>query len=241
MSLATQPQAGTEIVPITEGEQLIMANGIVYSNDEAEYRQYMDSLYGNLETGRTCAISTERTLMTHHPWHNVSVGESCPQIVQAVIEIPALSRVKTELDKQTGLLKVDRILHSSVIYPANYGFIPQSLAEDGDPLDILVLSQLSIPALSIVKARPIGVMPMVDNNEADDKIIAVAINDPEYNVYQDIAQLPPFKLLMINQFFNDYKTLERKEVKTFKPLGHTKAIEIIHQATENYKDVFQPK
>jgi inorganic pyrophosphatase len=135
-----------------------------------------------------------------HPWHGVPVGPNCPDVVNAVIEIPALSRVKTELDKATGLLRVDRILHSSVIYPANYGFIPSTLAEDGDPLDILVLCQLSIPPLAVVQVRPIGFMPMVDSGPPDDKIVAVALNDPEYTVYSDINQLPPFKLQKFNQF-----------------------------------------
>ncbi|OHS93925.1 Soluble inorganic pyrophosphatase [Tritrichomonas foetus] len=179
-----------------------------------------------------------RNFMILHPWHGVKVGDQAPDVVNAVIEIPSLSRVKTELDKPTGLLKVDKILHSSVIYPANYGFIPETLAEDGDPLDVLVLCQLSIPPLSIVKVRPIGVMPMEENGECDNKIIAVSINDPEYNIYYDISELPPFKLLMINQFFNDYKTLERKIVRTSRPLGNGHAREIIPKCINNYKTVY---
>ncbi|KAH0790488.1 inorganic pyrophosphatase [Histomonas meleagridis] len=177
----------------------------------------------------------KRTKMICHPWHAVPYKGLNDDEIRAVIEIPALSRIKTELDKQSGLLKVDRVLHSSVIYPANYGFVPQSLAEDNDPLDILVLCQLSVPPLSIMRVRPIGVMPMNDGGEADDKIIAVAATDPEYNIYYDISELPPFKLLMINQFFNDYKTLERKKVKTFKPLGNSQARKIIQKALEAYK------
>ncbi|OHT02383.1 Soluble inorganic pyrophosphatase 2 [Tritrichomonas foetus] len=177
--------------------------------------------------------------MIHHPWHNVEIGQSSPDVIQCVIEIPADSRVKTELDKPTGLLKVDRILHSSVIYPANYGFIPETLAEDGDPLDILVLCQLSVPPLCLMRARPIGVMPMVDGNDPDDKIIAVCVTDPEYNIYFDISELPPYKMMKINQFFNDYKTLERKTVKTFKTMGSGHAKRIIQRCHAAYHEHYQ--
>lgn len=189
------------------------------------------------EVGTSIPLS-KRTKMICHPWHAVSWKGQSDDEIRAIIEIPALSRVKTELDKETGLLKVDRILHSSVIYPANYGFIPQSLAKDDDPLDILVLCQLSVPPLSIMRVRPIGLIPMDDCGEQDDKIIAVAATDPEYNIYYDITELPPFKLLMITQFFNDYKTLERKTVKIFKPLGSSHAIKVIQEALNNYKARF---
>lgn len=181
----------------------------------------------------------KKSLMVHHPWHNVAVGDECPDVVNSVIEIPALSRVKTELDNSTGLLKVSKILHSSVIYPANYGLIPGTLAEDGDPLDILVLCQLSVPPLALIKARPIGVMPILDQGQPDNKIIAVAVNDPEYNIYYDISELPPFKLLMITQFFNDYKTLERKEVRAQRPKDKDVAKRIIQENVKRYKEVYQ--
>jgi inorganic pyrophosphatase len=180
-------------------------------------------------------------MMIAHPWHGVPVGEGSPDSVNAIIEIPALSRVKTELDKITGLLRVDRILHSSVVYPANYGFIPSTLAEDGDPLDILVLCQLSVPPLALVRVRPIGVMPMEDGGVLDHKIVAVAITDPEYGIYNDINELPPFKLLMINQFFHDYRILERKQVKTSKPQGAGQARDIIRKAISAYDAGFKPK
>ena len=210
---------------------------IKITDADAKYRAYIDELFDSIDGGKTKPqIKYERTLNIHHPWHNVPVGNEAPEVVNCVIEIPALSRVKTELDKTTGLLRVDRILHSSVIYPANYGFIPETLAEDGDPLDILVLCQLSAPPCSLIRARPIGIMPMIDGGDPDDKIIAVSVSDPEYNVYTDISQLPPFKLLMINQFFNDYKTLERKEVRTFKPMGPEKAKLIIQRCVQAYHD-----
>jgi inorganic pyrophosphatase len=182
--------------------------------------------------------SSQRNMMMSHPWHGIPIGAQAPEIVNAIIEIPALSRVKTELDKPTGLLRVDRILHSSVVYPANYGFIPETLGEDGDPLDILVLCQLSCPPLVLIQVRPIGLMPMFSGNDQDDKIIAVAVTDPEYGIYNDIAELPPFKLLMINQFFNDYRTLERKKVKTSKPLGADQAKDVIRTAFVTYRQTF---
>jgi inorganic pyrophosphatase len=206
-------------------------------DEEAGYRKYMDSLFKKIDIKRiTCGKLTERTLSIHHPWHNVEIGQAVPDVVNAVIEIPMDSRVKTELDKPTGLLKVDRILHSSIVYPANYGFIPETLAEDGDPLDILVLCQLSVPPLCLMRARPIGVMPMIDGGDPDDKIIAICVTDPEYNIYFDINELPPYKMSVINQFFNDYKTLERKTVKTFKPMGSGFAKRIIQRCRESYQD-----
>lgn len=221
-------------------DKVMVKDGLVINKEEKEYHEYMNSLYQKIgETKKQITVSTERSLSVAHPWHGVSIGPSYPDVVSVVIEIPALSRVKTELDKPSGLLKVDRILHSSVIYPANYGFIPETLAEDNDPLDILVLCQLSVPPLSLMKVRPIGIMPMVDGGDPDDKIIAVAINDPEYNIYYDVSELPPFKLLMINQFFNDYKTLERKEVRTFKPMGAGHAKRIIKQCYDLYHSHFK--
>ena len=221
-----------------ENIEVFMRGGIRLGQAEVEYQSYLDNLFSSIDGSRPPKTVYDRVLYMRHPWHGVPINEKSPNEINCIIEIPALSRVKTELDKPTGLCRVDRILHSSVVYPANYGFIPQTFAEDNDPLDVLVLCQLSVPPLSLIRARPIGVMPMVDSGEADDKIIAVAINDPEYNIYHDIADLPPFKLLMINQFFNDYKTLERKEVRTFKPMGPEKAKSIITRCHQAYKEYF---
>src|SRR5246127_866964 len=116
-----------------------------------------------------------------HAWHDVSPGELVPREFQAVIEIPLGSNVKYEVDKQTGLLRVDRIIHSAVFYPANYGFIPQTYADDDDPLDVLVLCQEPVAPLTLVSARAIGLMTMVDSGKRDHKILAVAVNDPEFN------------------------------------------------------------
>lgn len=223
----------------TQKIDVIMRDGIRVNESEAEYQRFMDQLYTELDDEKSRTQLPERTLMMHHPWHNVDIGEKSPELINAIIEIPAFSRVKTELDRETGLLKVDRILHSSVVYPANYGFIPQTVADNGDPLDILVLCQLSVPPLSLIRARPIGIMPMFKNGEVDDKIIAVSISDPEYNIYHDISELPPFKLLMINQFFNDYRALEKKEIKTFKPLGNEQAKKAILDASRVYQKFYE--
>lgn len=212
-------------------------NNQIVEKGENVFYEYLDSLYRKVEFHKKKQlVYSEPTMMIHHPWHNVEIGQSSPDIVNSIIEIPMDSRVKTELDKPTGLLKVDRILHSSIVYPANYGFIPETLAEDGDPLDILVLCQLSVPPLCLMCARPIGVMPMVDGDDPDDKIIAVCVSDPEYKIYYDISELPPYKMKKINQFFNDYKTLEHKTVRTFTPMGAGHAKRIIERCYQAYHD-----
>src|SRR6195256_4377506 len=132
--------------------------------------------------------------MSMHSWHDVTPGENLPREFVSVIEIPMGSSVKYELDKQTGLLRLDRILYSAVFYPANYGFIPQTLAEDGDPLEVLVLCQEPVAPLTLVSARAIGLMTMMDSGKRDHKILAVAIDDPEYNGFRDAQELPPHRL-----------------------------------------------
>ena len=147
------------------------------------------------------------------PWHDVEAGgEDLPAQFNAIIEIPLGSSNKYELDKKTGLLKLDRVLYSAVYYPANYGFIPQTLAEDGDPLDVLVLGAEPVVPLTLVAARAIGLMSMKDQEDLDHKVIAVHVNDPEYNSYHDVHQLPPHKLAVLKRFFEDYKSLEQKRV-----------------------------
>ena len=158
-----------------------------------------------------------------HAWHDVTPGEHLPKEFTAVIEIPMGSSVKYELDKDTGLLKLDRILYSAVYYPANYGFIPQTLAEDDDPLDVLVLCQEPVAPLTLVHARAIGLMIMVDSGKKDHKILAVAVDDPEYNGFQEASELPVHRMSMLRRFFLDYKTLEGKavEVDDFEPASAT--------------------
>ena len=173
-----------------------------------------------------------------HPWHQVKHYSQSPDIVPAIIEVPKGSQVKYELDKESGLLKVDRILYSAVHYPANYGFIPQTYCEDNDPLDILVLGQESIHPLSIMRAKPIGVMKMIDCGEADDKIIAVHEDDPQYRDYNNISELPSHILKMLKRFFEDYKVLEKKQVTIESFLGPSEAKALIEEARLQYENKF---
>ena len=170
-----------------------------------------------------------------HPWHDVKLYKETPDLVPAIIEIPKGSQIKYELDKESGLIHADRILYSAVHYPANYGFIPRSYCDDGDPLDILVLGQGAVVPLCIMRAKPIGVMKMVDGGEADDKIIAVHEDDPEYAHYSSIEQLPPHTLKMLRRFFEDYKVLEQKEVKIESFLGPDEARKTIEEAFDLYE------
>ncbi len=171
-----------------------------------------------------------------HAWHDVTPGIHLPNEFTAVVEIPTGSSVKYELDKNTGLLRLDRILYSAVFYPANYGFIPQTLAEDDDPLDVLVLCQEALAPLTLVNARAIGLMTMSDSGKRDHKILAVAVDDPEYNVYQEANELAIHRLSMLRRFFQDYKTLEGKavEVDEFQPAEA--ALPVIEDALERYSE-----
>lgn len=147
-----------------------------------------------------------------HPWHDVKLGKNTPSEIPAVIEIPKGSKVKYELDKETGLLKVDRILFSSVHYPANYGFIPKTLGDDNDPLDILVLGQEPVYPLSVMWVRPISAIRMIDQGQEDYKIISVHLHDAEYSSIQEISDLSSHRMRAIQRFFKDYKILEKKVV-----------------------------
>jgi inorganic pyrophosphatase len=169
-----------------------------------------------------------------HPWHDVTPGLQLPNEFMAVVEIPSGSSVKYELDKNTGLLRLDRILYSAVHYPANYGFIPQTLAEDDDPLDVLVMCQEAVIPLTLVRSRVIGLMTMIDSGKKDHKILAVAIDDPEFNGFREASELPMHRLSMLRRFFQDYKTLEGKsvEVDDFQPAAF--ATPIIENALQRY-------
>jgi len=179
--------------------------------------------------------------MKFNPWHSVGYGEKAPEIVNAIIEIPKASRAKYELEKESGMLKLDRVLYSSVYYPANYGFIPRSYCDDKDPLDILVLSQIDIVPMCIVEAKVIGVMQMIDNGEADDKIITVAANDMSVNYMNDIDDLPPHFVRELKAFFEDYKRLENKTVKIENFQSKAIALDIIQKSFEDYNRQFSVK
>jgi len=174
----------------------------------------------------------------NNPWHDVSIGNDCPHIVQAIIEIPSGSRAKYELDKDSGLLRLDRVLYSSVHYPANYGFIPQTLGEDHDPLDILVISRVEVQPLCIVRAKVLGVMRMVDSGEGDDKIIAVAADDVSVNHVNSIGELPAYFHSELRHFFEEYKTLESKTVLVEDFQDENLAKEIIQAAISAYQKHF---
>ena len=169
-----------------------------------------------------------------NPWHQVEIGDKQPNIVQSIIEISMGSKAKYELDKETGMLRLDRVLYSAVFYPANYGFIPQTLGEDNDPLDIVVLSQLQILPLCIVNAKVIGVMRMIDNNEGDDKIIAVANDDVSVNHINDISEMPEYFHSELKHFFQEYKRLENKTVLVEDFQDADMAKKIIEQAIFDY-------
>ena len=175
-------------------------------------------------------------LHSSHAWHNVPIGEDAPESFQAVIEIPRGSKIKYELDKETGLIRVDRVLYSSVIYPANYGFIPQTLGDDDDPLDVLVIMQEPVVPMCILSVRPIGVMEMIDQGQSDEKILCVHLDDPASNRFYHIWELPEHTLLEVKRFFEDYKILEGKEVKVDNFLGPDKARSVVAKAIKRYNE-----
>lgn len=169
-----------------------------------------------------------------HPWHDVPLPEDVADWFPAYIEIPKGSKVKYEIDKPTGLLRVDRVLYSAVHYPANYGFVPRTYCDDDDPLDVLVLGQEEVVPGVLMRARAIGFIRMCDDKGNDDKVIAVHRDDPEYEPYRDLDDLPPHRMREIQRFFLDYKTLEGKEVEVQGPRGAAEAVVLIREAIAEY-------
>ena len=174
-----------------------------------------------------------------HPWDGVPPGDQAPRIVNAVIEIPQGSRAKYEIDKDSGLLKLDRIIYSSFYYPCNYGFIPQTYGDDKDPLDILVITSQPVQAMCLMQAKVIGVMQMIDSGDADDKIIAVAQNDPSVNHYNNIEEIPPHFFEELRHFFEEYKKLENKTVTVNEFGDKSMALTIIEDSFKLYKEHFR--
>ena len=169
-----------------------------------------------------------------HPVHDIEVPADISEFLPALIEIPRGSHLKYEVDKPTGLLRLDRVLYSAVFYPANYGFIPRTHADDGDPLDILVLMQEPVEPLTIVRARPIGGLKMVDDKGGDDKIVAVCIDDPAVAHYTATSELPPHVLRELDRFFRDYKMLEGKRSEVGELYGKDEALAVIRRSREAY-------
>ena len=171
-------------------------------------------------------------------WHDIAAKRIKPEDFVCVIEISKGSKIKYELDKETGFIMLDRILYTSTQYPANYGFIPKTYGEDEDPLDVLLLCTESLEPLTLVRAYPIGVITMIDNGRCDDKIIAIPFSDPMYNQYQDISELPSHIFEEMKHFFQVYKNLENKNTAVNEVSGREKALEIIRKARADYKEIF---
>ena len=171
-----------------------------------------------------------------HPWHDIAVDEATiAESFPVVVEIPKGSKNKYELDKRTGLLRLDRVLYSAVHYPADYGFVPRTYCDDGDPLDVLVLGQEPVYPLTIVLARAVGAMRMRDDKGIDDKIIAVSVRDPSFADYRDSSQLPAHVFREIRRFFEDYKALEHKQTVVEDVIGPADALQIVRDALELYR------
>lgn len=174
-------------------------------------------------------------------WHDVAPERITPEDFLAVVEIEKGSKKKYELDKQTGLIRLDRILYTSTHYPANYGFIPRTLADDGDPLDVLLLCNEPLHPLVLVECYPIGVITMLDNGKNDEKIIAIPFEDPNFNAYRGIEALPSHIFAEMKHFFSVYKQLEGKETAVNEVMGQKEAVRIIHECIDRYNQVYGAK
>ncbi len=176
-----------------------------------------------------------------NPWHDIDSSRIQPESFSVVIEISKGGKVKYELDKRTGLLAMDRILHTSTHYPANYGFIPKTFADDGDPLDVLVLCSEQLYPMTLVKCYAIGVITMLDGDANDEKIIAIPFEDPNYNTYTDISQLPPHIFEEMRHFFKVYKSLENKDTAVDEIQDAQTAKTVIQSSIDSYKELYGGK
>lgn len=171
-------------------------------------------------------------------WHDIDPSRILPEDFICVIEIPKGSKKKYELDKETGLILLDRILYTSTHYPANYGFIPRTYGDDGDPLDVLLLCAEPLEPMSLVRAYPIGVINMIDSGHNDEKIVAIPFNDPNYNMYKDISDLPRHIFDEMRHFFTVYKNLENKATAVDEVTPRAHAVKVMEEAIDRYVDVF---
>ena len=176
-----------------------------------------------------------------NPWHDIETGEKAPEIINIVVEIPKDSKIKYELDKKTGLLKMDRFLYSAVHYPGDYGLIPRTLWDDNDPLDIIILTGRSLYPMTLAKVRVIGVLRMIDSNEKDDKIIAVYNDDPRYKEFQDIKNVPRHMIEELKHFFETYKHLQGKQCKILEVLDKNHALKDVERAMKMYEEKYEKK
>ena len=171
-------------------------------------------------------------------WHDISPERIMPEDFEALIEIPRGCKEKYELDKETGLLRLDRVLYTSTVYPANYGLIPRTYADDGDPLDVLVMCQESIVPMTLVQCYPIGVIKMIDGGSMDEKIIAIPFGDPNFNTYTDISELPAHIFEEMMHFFEVYKKLEHKETAVKEIRHRDEAVQIVKKCMETYEEKY---
>ena len=180
-------------------------------------------------------------MKSNHPWHEITVGEKAPEVVNAIIEIPKDSHLKYELDKESGLLKLDRFLYSAVYYPGDYGFIPQTLWDDHDPLDIIILTNRPVHPLTLVNVRIIGVLRMIDGGEKDDKLIGVYECDPRFHEYRSIKDIPQHSIAELKNFFESYKFLQGKKCQILQLLDKESAYKDIEIGRKLYASKFNKK
>lgn len=176
--------------------------------------------------------------MVKNVWHDVSAGKEAPGKVNTIIEIPKGSDVKYEIDKETGLVKLDRFLFSAVYYPGDYGFVPQTLWDDGDPLDVIILTGRPVYPGTLAEVRPVGILHMIDDGDEDDKIVAVYTEDPRYNEVQDISDVPKHIIMELKNFFETYKMLQGKKTEVPKMDGREAALEAVKKGLRLYKEKF---